>query len=51
MPSQESITPKPTVWQQLKKAINGSEDDFTKIPMGKAIFLLAVPMILELIMG
>ncbi|MCB0281254.1 MAG: MATE family efflux transporter [Calditrichae bacterium] len=39
-----------SIWQELKNAINGSEDDFTQIPLGKAIFLLAVPMILELIM-
>jgi len=39
-----------SVWQDLKKAVNGSEEDYTQIPLGKAIFLLAVPMILELIM-
>lgn len=39
-----------SVWQQLKEAIRGSEADYTKIPIGKAIFLLAIPMILELIM-
>ncbi|MCZ7604126.1 MAG: hypothetical protein M5R37_14785 [Melioribacteraceae bacterium] len=38
-----------SVWQQLKEAIRGSEADYTKIPIGKAIFLLAIPMILELI--
>lgn len=37
-------------WQQLKEAIRGSEADYTEIKIGKAIFLLAVPMILELIM-
>lgn len=39
-----------TLWQQLKEAIRGSEADYTEIKIGKAIFLLAVPMILELIM-
>lgn len=39
-----------SVWQQLKDAIRGSEADYTQIPIGKAIFLLSVPMILELIM-
>jgi len=34
----------------LKNAIRGSEADYTEIKIGKAIFLLAVPMILELIM-
>ncbi len=39
-----------SLWQELKDAIRGSEADFTEIKIGKAIFLLAVPMILELIM-
>jgi len=39
-----------SIWQQLKDAIQGSEADYTQIGIGKAIFLLAVPMILELIM-
>lgn len=38
------------IWQQLKNAIRGTEEDYTAIPMNKAIFLLAVPMILELVM-
>jgi len=37
-------------WQELKNAIRGTEDDYTKIGLRKAIFLLAVPMILELVM-
>lgn len=41
---------KATLWEELKEAIQGSEADYTEIKLGKAIFLLAVPMILELIM-
>ncbi|HYI78193.1 MAG TPA: MATE family efflux transporter, partial [Chryseolinea sp.] len=37
-------------WQALKDAIQGTEADYTKIDLKRAIFLLAVPMILELIM-
>ncbi|HEX6227742.1 MAG TPA: MATE family efflux transporter [Chryseolinea sp.] len=37
-------------WQALKDAIRGTEADYTKIDLKRAIFLLAVPMILELIM-
>lgn len=39
-----------SLWRELKDAIRGSEADYTEIKIGKAIFLLAVPMILELIM-
>ena len=39
-----------SIWTELKNAIRGSDADYTKINLGKAIFLLAVPMILELIM-
>ncbi len=42
--------PSPSTWQALKDAIRGSEADYTKIDLKRAIFLLAVPMILELIM-
>lgn len=38
------------LWAALKDAIAGSEADYTKIPLKRAIFLLAVPMILELVM-
>jgi putative MATE family efflux protein len=36
--------------QQLREAIRGSDVDYTRIPINRAIFLLAVPMILELVM-
>lgn len=39
-----------SIWHELKDAVRGSEADYTKIKISKAIFLLAVPMILELIM-
>ncbi|MCH7409429.1 MATE family efflux transporter [Belliella sp. DSM 111904] len=38
------------LWYHLLLAIKGSEEDYTQIDMKKAIFLLAVPMILELLM-
>lgn len=41
---------KNTLWQELKNAIRGTEADYTAISLRKAIFLLAVPMILELVM-
>src|SRR6188472_2384370 len=37
-------------WSILREAIRGSSRDFTVGPIGLAIFLLAVPMILEMSM-
>jgi putative MATE family efflux protein len=37
-------------WSILREALRGSERDFTTGPIGLAIFLLAVPMILEMSM-
>jgi putative MATE family efflux protein len=42
--------PPDSIWEALKESIRGSEADYTKISLRKAIFLLAVPMILELVM-
>jgi len=42
--------PNASVWQELKNAIKGTEADYTKIGLRRAIFLLAIPMILELVM-
>ena len=39
-----------SVWQELKNALRGTDADYTKITVKRAIFLLAIPMILELIM-
>ncbi len=48
----EFTTPPPSgsIWQALKDAIRGSDADYTKISLKRAIFLLSVPMILELVM-
>lgn len=41
---------KVSIWKELNNAIRGTDADYTKIGLRRAIFLLAVPMILELIM-
>jgi MATE family, multidrug efflux pump len=38
------------LWLDIKESISGSERDFTKIPLSKAILLLSIPMVLEMIM-
>lgn len=42
--------PEGSLWQELRDAIRGTEADYTKISLKRAIFLLAVPMVLELVM-
>lgn len=37
-------------WQLIKDAILGKEQDFTILPLKTAIFVLAIPMILEMMM-
>lgn len=45
-----TVPPKRSLWKALKDAILGTDADYTQIDLKKAIFLLAVPMILELVM-
>jgi putative MATE family efflux protein len=42
--------PQPTLWQELRDAIRGTDVDYTTIPIKRAIFLLSIPMMLELVM-
>ena len=39
-----------SLWASLRDAIRGTNADYTKIPLRRAEFLLAVPMVLELVL-
>src|SRR5688572_7685883 len=45
-----TIAPRQSLWSDLRDAIRGTGADYTKIPMRRAVFLLAVPMVLELVL-
>ncbi|MBN2775052.1 MAG: MATE family efflux transporter [Prolixibacteraceae bacterium] len=38
------------LWEDVKEAVSGTDRDFTTTSVGRAIFILAVPMVLEMIM-
>jgi putative MATE family efflux protein len=40
----------PSIWETLKEAVRGSHQDYTQAPIGRAVVLLAVPMVLEMLM-
>lgn len=45
-----SETPATGMWHDIRDAIRGSAHDYTSGPIGRAIFLLAVPMVIEMSM-
>jgi len=38
------------MWDSIREALRGSRRDYTQGPVGRAILVLAVPMVLEMIM-
>jgi putative MATE family efflux protein len=40
----------PGLWATLREAVKGSHQDYTEAPVGRAVILLAVPMVLEMLM-
>jgi MATE family, multidrug efflux pump len=40
----------PTFWASVREALRGSQQDFTTGSLNRAIFLLAIPMVLEMLM-
>jgi putative MATE family efflux protein len=39
-----------SLWSTFREALRGTSADFTRIPIGRAVLLLAVPMVLEMCM-
>src|SRR5438309_4128390 len=40
----------PTLWVSIREAIRGSHQDFTTGSLNRAILLLAIPMVLEMVL-
>src|SRR5262245_43670665 len=45
-----TVQPTPGLWATLREAVKGSHQDYTEAPVGRAVLLLAVPMVLEMLM-
>jgi putative MATE family efflux protein len=45
-----TISPEPRLWNSLLEAIRGSHQDYTAGSLNRAILLLAVPMVLEMVL-
>ena len=50
MTSATTTEEQPSLWSTVKEAIRGSHQDYTEAPIGRAVVLLAVPMVLEMMM-
>jgi putative MATE family efflux protein len=44
------VTPAPTFWGSIREALRGSHQDFTTGSLNRAILLLAIPMVLEMVL-
>jgi putative MATE family efflux protein len=42
--------PGPSLWADLRAALRGTNADYTRIPLKRAVLLLAIPMMLELVL-
>jgi len=42
--------PTPTLWQSIREALRGSHQDYTAGNLSRAILLLAIPMVLEMVL-
>jgi putative MATE family efflux protein len=45
-----SSTPQPSLWSSVREALHGTHQDFTSGNLNRAILLLAIPMVLEMVL-
>ena len=45
-----AVEPQRSIWSSLVEAVRGSHQDYTTASLNRAILLLAVPMILEMVL-
>ncbi len=50
MEAASTIAPQPSLWNSLREAVRGSHQDYTEGGLNRAILLLAVPMVLEMVL-
>jgi len=51
MSSEQTVaTPLPTFWSSVREALRGSHQDFTIGSLNRAILLLAIPMVMEMVL-
>ncbi len=46
----EETAPSVSFWQSVRQSLRGEEHDYTALPLNRAVILLAVPMVLEMVM-
>jgi putative MATE family efflux protein len=49
-PSPDELEPRPGFWGTLRDAMRGAPIDYTTAPVGRAVVMLAVPMVIEMAM-
>src|ERR1700722_12230942 len=50
MQESQAVTTAPSLWSSIREAIRGSHRDFTTGSLNRAILLLAIPMVLEMVL-
>src|SRR5277367_528807 len=50
MEALEGQAPQPSLWSSIREALRGSHQDYTAGNLNRAILLLAIPMVLEMVL-